>query len=74
MFMKRNLMKITIMTSEMGHVSLVFECTRVPIFNWTEIVRLFSCTVRDLSPHTETRPGKVPYGFSREARPCGVWI
>ena len=32
MFMKRNLMKITIMTSEMGHVSLVFECTRVPIF------------------------------------------
>ena len=35
MFMKRNLMKITIMTSETGHVSLVFECTRVAIFNWT---------------------------------------
>ena len=38
MFMKRNLMQITIMASEMGHVSLVFECTRVPIFNWTEVV------------------------------------
>ena len=36
MFMKRNLMKITIMTSETGHVSLVFECTRVAIFHWTK--------------------------------------
>ena len=42
MFMKRNLMKITIMTSETGHVSLVFECTRVAIFNWTEVVQPYS--------------------------------
>ena len=41
MSMKRNLMQITIMASEMGHVSLVFECTRVAIFDWTEMYSRF---------------------------------
>ena len=38
MFMKRNLMKITIMGSESGHISSVFAYTRLLISHWTEVV------------------------------------
>ena len=40
MFMKRNLMKITIMGSESGHISSVFAYTRLLISHWTEVVPL----------------------------------
>ena len=69
MFMKRNLMQITIMASEMGHVSLVFECTRVAIFHWTEVVN------KALSePRRSTSPLQPSYLHSVSDTGCAACV
>ena len=64
MFMKRNLMKITIMNSDSGHISSVFAYTRLIISHWTEVVCTFSreslgAGERSIARHTQHNVASV---------------
>ena len=66
MFMKRNLMKITIMNSDSGHISSVFAYTRLIISHWTEVVIFnfiylngFSCL------RIDGRPSRMVFTYAR---------
>ena len=81
MFMKRNLMKITIMGSESGHISSVFAYTRLLISHWTEVALGSNLTggplvapVRDDAGHSgRSRAVGTSYTMCTEGpRPLGA--